>query len=263
MQPPNHCQTRPMGVVRNNYGARPATLGNGFVGEPVRYGISSFRFLAMQIFQAFQEMKLNNMTQSVFIAAIYCEYLSLKEGLSNCGLVLSSSERDGNSFFTSVAKNMCNHPDIWASKLRQLGIEHVEMSHILVTKLRQIFVAELTGEREHQYRDFVITGKRQKRMDSTTVKSEISCHWLWLSHLKRIFYYSGWITISLLFYSPININSSHNISRLSSSWFRSLRCSPRLSNSTSHQLYQANQVQLFSNPCSVTHVNKELTHSVN
>jgi hypothetical protein len=217
----------------------------------------------MQIFQAFQEMKLNNMTQSVFIAAIYCEYLSLKEGLSNCGLVLSSSERDGNSFFTSVAKNMCNHPDIWASKLRQLGIEHVEMSHILVTKLRQIFVAELTGEREHQYRDFVITGKRQKRMDSTTVKSEISCHWLWLSHLKRIFYYSGWITISLLFYSPININSSHNISRLSSSWFRSLRCSPRLSNSTSHQLYQANQVQLFSNPCSVTHVNKELTHSVN
>ena len=29
------------------------------------------------------------------------------------------------------------------------------MSHALVTKLRPIFVAELTGEREHQYRDFV------------------------------------------------------------------------------------------------------------
>ena len=81
--------------------------------------------------------------------------LSLMERLSNCGLVLSSSEKDGNCFFTSVAKNVCNHPEIWESKLRQVGIEHVEMSHALVTKLRQIFVSELTGEREHQYRDFV------------------------------------------------------------------------------------------------------------
>lgn len=60
----------------------------------------------------------------------YSTTSSVQERLSNYGLIFSLSEKDGNCFFTSVAKNICNNPDVWASKFREFGSGQVQFSNV-------------------------------------------------------------------------------------------------------------------------------------
>jgi hypothetical protein len=126
-------------------------------------------------------------------------------------------------FFTSVAKNICNNPEIWVSKLREFGIERVQISDLLVTKLRQILVSELTGERKQQYKDFVThdhvdyRDETEKFLIDGYYDSEIG-------NLMPLAMAEALESNFVLFriddnkpffrYSTVHINSSHNISSL-------------------------------------------------
>ena len=86
---------------------------------------------------------------------------SIEEHLSNCGLVISASSQDGDCFFHSVASNIIHAPDIWKCVLKDVGVIHCNAEAIpenLPLRLRQLLVAEITGERQQYYMDSIIGG---------------------------------------------------------------------------------------------------------
>ena len=94
---------------------------------------------------SFQPYNLTRMIQN----SPQCSTMTVQDRF---GLVLSQSLKDGNCFYTSVSTNILNDPDIWKAQLRLLGI--MDISSILPTQHRQVFVSELTGQRERHYKDF-------------------------------------------------------------------------------------------------------------
>ena len=83
---------------------------------------------------------------------------SVEKYLSSCGLILSSSPKDGNCFFYSVATDILQAPGTWKSVLKELGVIQCISDTIpedLQQRLRQVFVSELMGDRQHYYTDFV------------------------------------------------------------------------------------------------------------
>lgn len=119
-----------------------------------------------QIFEALKERNLLNMVKCISSFQPYNlssmthplqqgSNTSIQEVLSNFGLVLSPSPRDGNCFFSSVASNILQDLGIWSAKLRQLGIvQDSNICNLLPIKLREIFVWEITGQRKQYYKDF-------------------------------------------------------------------------------------------------------------
>ena len=78
--------------------------------------------------------------------------------LSNYGLTLSPTTKDGNCFFTAVAMNIMADMDSWSHYLTRNGIVSNITSDLdtLSLKLRQSFVHEITGERRGMYEDFFL-----------------------------------------------------------------------------------------------------------
>ena len=86
---------------------------------------------------------------------------SIEKHLSNCGLVISPSPKDGDCFFHSVARDIIHAPDIWKCVLKDAGVIHCISEEIpgnLSLRLRQLFVSEITGERQQYYMDFIVGG---------------------------------------------------------------------------------------------------------
>jgi hypothetical protein len=84
---------------------------------------------------------------------------SIEKHLSNCGLVISPSPKDRDCFFHSVSSNIIYAPHIWKCVLRDAGVIHCISAEIpgnLSLRLRQLFVSEITGERQQYYMDFIV-----------------------------------------------------------------------------------------------------------
>jgi hypothetical protein len=84
---------------------------------------------------------------------------SIEEHLSNCGLVILASPKDGDWFFHSVASNIVRAPDVWKCVLRDMGVIGCNSEAIpdnLSLRLRELFVSEITDERQQYYMDFII-----------------------------------------------------------------------------------------------------------
>ena len=122
----------------------------------------------LQLMLAFKNMNLAQIIKDIHkfehfkvLSDMTCcgqPFIELIEQLSNYGLVLSESAKDGNCFFNSVATNVMCSACSWEGVLKELGIMNKDSHDIpedLQTRLREHFVAEIMGERKYEYKQFI------------------------------------------------------------------------------------------------------------
>ena len=126
----------------------------------------------LNVIEGLKKMNLKQMVQHVFRLHSFTtntdlpvydtsvqHKTSIEEHLSNCGLVILASPKDGDWFFHSVASNIVRAPDVWKCVLRDMGVIGCNSEAIpdnLSLRLRELFVSEITDERQQYYMDFII-----------------------------------------------------------------------------------------------------------
>ena len=65
---------------------------------------------------------------------------------------------DGNCFFTAIASSMLQNPELWNTSLSLASVTVTPETtvNVLATALRQVYIAELTGERRSKYEEFFV-----------------------------------------------------------------------------------------------------------
>ena len=82
----------------------------------------------------------------------------LQDILNMYSLTYSATNRDGNCFFMAIAQNILADAKNWNACLTRIGvkIESTDPEN-LARKLRQVFVAEISGENRARYLNYVVT----------------------------------------------------------------------------------------------------------
>ena len=101
-------------------------------------------------FQQFHTTNVNECGQSTDVST------DLRQTLFAYGLRLQPVKGDGNCFFTSIAYNMLSDLRVWDHCLSLAGTSTSEITvERLSGQLREVYVAELLGERRAQYESFL------------------------------------------------------------------------------------------------------------
>lgn len=125
----------------------------------------------LNIIEGLKKMNLKQMVQHIYQLQSFTmntlpDYgksilheISIEGHLSKCGLVRVSSPKDGDCFFHSIASNIIHAPETWRCVLESAGVLQSNSKDLpgnLSLRLRQLFVLEITGERQHNYKEFII-----------------------------------------------------------------------------------------------------------
>ena len=159
----------------------------------------------------------------------------LQQTLSDNGLNYYLVARDGNYFFKAVALNLVADSELWADVLVQNGslLEMTTDHELLSNALRQVFVNELSGERQLMYNSYMeqvklnLTWKRKSscRMGITPAHWVIPCLWQWqpLSMpLSSYSIYNGPSKTSNVCNPGRYTNTGSNLPSVSPVWTRTL-----------------------------------------
>lgn len=170
----DHRHARPIGIVNKHYRRQQEDdhweidLSEREMDMQVVVSVFSTSIKKLNITKALKKMNLKQMVEHVYCfqpydigvdSAVSSHHkTALEKRLSDYGLVLSISTKDGNCFFQSVATNIVQAPDIWKSTLKDLGVIQSVSDGLpgdLPQKLRQVFIYEITGYRQPYYKNFV------------------------------------------------------------------------------------------------------------
>jgi hypothetical protein len=163
--------SRPNGIVRKHLERNPQDdhweidVSGQQIDLHLVVSVYSASVKILHITQALKQMSLMQMIKYVHdFQAFSLEHQKsaeqtpdlhhLEKKLSDCGLVLSESPKDGNCFFHSVSANILGAPDMWkVAMINQgfIGSDSDSLPKDLQHRLRKLFVSQILGGRQHYY----------------------------------------------------------------------------------------------------------------